>query len=164
MIGAARPPGDDALALRAPDAATTIAVGEAFGRTAPEGAVVLLSGPLGAGKTTFAQGVGRGCGVEGPIASPTYTLIVQHDGDRPFTHVDLYRLDGPAGLETLDLDAILSAPGVVAVEWPATVADLVRPPFATVSIARDGEGRRLSVVFGGEGWEATRDAAVRVAG
>lgn len=146
--------------LRAPDPAATRALGAAFGATAPDGAVLLLSGPLGAGKTTFAQGVGRGCGVEGPIASPTYNLILHHRGDRPFTHVDLYRLDTVAELETLDLDAILSAEGVTCVEWPEKISDRVAPPFARLAFERSGEGdaRTIRVELGGAGWEATRAA------
>lgn len=147
------------LSLEAPDAPTTAAIGEAFGRAAPEGAVLLLSGPLGAGKTTFAQGVGRGCGVAGPIASPTYNLILVHAGERPFTHVDLYRLDDAAALETLDLDAILSASGVVAVEWPELLEPLVRPPAAEIAIAPGPGPRRLEIAFRGPGWETARAAA-----
>lgn len=154
---------DDARAtrpLRAPDPATTRAIGAAFGVTAPDGAVLLLSGRLGAGKTTFAQGVGRGCGVEGPIASPTYNLILRHEGDRPFTHVDLYRLDSATDLETLDLDAILSAGGVTCVEWPEKIADRVVPPFASLAFERSGarDGRAIRVELTGAGWEATRAA------
>lgn len=148
------------LAIDSPDPDSTRAIGEAFGETAPEGAVLLLLGPLGAGKTTFAQGVGRGCGVEGPIASPTYNLVLHHRGERPFTHVDLYRLDSAADLETLDLDEILSAPGVTCVEWPEKIAAAVVEPFARIALepAAEGDGRTLVIELVGDGWEATREA------
>lgn len=148
------------LAIDSLDPDSTRAISEAFGKTAPEGAVLLLYGPLGAGKTTFAQGVGRGCGVEGPIASPTYNLVLHHRGERPFTHVDLYRLDTAAELETLDLDEILSAPGVTCVEWPEKIAAAVVEPFARIVLepAAEGDARTLRVELVGNGWEATREA------
>ncbi|MBW3660930.1 MAG: tRNA (adenosine(37)-N6)-threonylcarbamoyltransferase complex ATPase subunit type 1 TsaE [Gemmatimonadetes bacterium] len=151
--------GGASLEVEARDAAATRAIGEAFGRTAPEGAVVLLAGPLGAGKTTFAQGVGRGCGVTGPITSPTYNLILHYPGERHFTHVDLYRLDTPAELETLDLDEILSGDGVTCVEWPEKLGERVwvPPPSAEVVIEPKPDGARtLRVRLIGEGWEAAR--------
>lgn len=150
---------------RSPDAETTRALGRILGETAPEGAVLLLEGPLGAGKTTLAQGVGAGCGVEGPIASPTYNLVLHYDGARHFTHVDLYRLDDPSDLGTLDLDEILDPEGVTCVEWPALLADRVRPPWGRIRIEAAGSGagaRLLAGAFAGEGWGralASLDAA-----
>ena len=147
------------LALDSPDPGSTRAIGEILGATAPDGAVVLLVGPLGAGKTTFAQGVGRGCGVEGPIASPTYNLILHHAGERPFTHVDLYRLDSVEDLETLDVDEIVSGDGVTCVEWPDKIAPRVAPPFARVELEPlDMSARNVRIRLTGEGWEATRRA------
>jgi len=145
--------------LRTPSPRETRAVGRAFGRHAPEGAIVLLVGSLGAGKTTFAQGVAEGCGVNGPVASPTYNLILHHAGDRPFTHVDLYRLGDESELETLDLEEFLSAEGVTCVEWPAAIADLVPPPRAEVRLERQpDESRAVSIALEGEGWERVREA------
>ena len=141
---------------RSRDARGTAAIGATLGRTAPEGALILLEGPLGAGKTTFAQGVGAGCGVREPITSPTYNLILRYSGERPFTHVDLYRLDDPTELETLDLDAILGAGGVTCVEWPAVLGDRLDPPWARVRIepeAGHAGPRRIRCELAGEGWE-----------
>lgn len=132
-------------------------MGEALGRTAPDGALVLLEGPLGAGKTTFAQGVGAGCGVREPITSPTYNLILRYAGERPFTHVDLYRLADASELETLDLDAILGGSGVTCVEWPALLGDAVDPPWARVRMApvpAAAGARRIQWELAGEGWDA----------
>lgn len=145
--------------LRTSSPRQTREAGRAFGRHAPEGAIVLLAGSLGAGKTTFAQGVAEGCGVSGPVASPTYNLILHHAGDRPFTHVDLYRLGDVSELETLDLDEILSAEGVTCVEWPGPIADLAPPPRAHVRLDRQpDESRTVSIALEGEGWERVREA------
>lgn len=136
----------------------TAAIGEALGRSAPDRAVILLEGPLGAGKTTLAQGVGTGCGVQEPVTSPTYNLILQYRGERPFTHVDLYRLENAAQLESLDLDEVLEASGVMCVEWPELLGERrIEEPWARVRISpgvgRDGS-RHIEGELFGEGWEA----------
>ncbi|HEY7472070.1 MAG TPA: tRNA (adenosine(37)-N6)-threonylcarbamoyltransferase complex ATPase subunit type 1 TsaE [Gemmatimonadota bacterium] len=141
---------------RSRDARATAAIGEALGRTAPEGAVILLEGPLGAGKTTLAQGVGMGCGVREPVTSPTYNLVLQYRGDRRFTHVDLFRLADARALETLDLEEVLEGPGVTCVEWPGLIDGVVRPPSARVRISAEAGSagpRRVEGELVGEGWE-----------
>lgn len=143
----------------APSAAALRAMGRVLGATAPDGAVLLLTGPLGAGKTTLAKGVAEGCGVEGPVTSPTYNLVLHYSGRRPFTHVDLYRLGGPADLATLDLDEILDAPGVTCVEWPSLVAGLVAPPSASVEITvAPDQTRSVMLECEGDGWSQARTA------
>ncbi len=120
--------------------------------------MILLEGPLGSGKTTFAQGVAAGCGVAGPVTSPTYNLVLHHEGRRPFVHADLYRLETPGDLETLDLEEILSPPGMACVEWPELVGGLVRPPYAVVTLAPEGTGRRIAVQLVGGGWSELLEA------
>lgn len=143
---------------RAPGPADTVRLGRLFGRWSPDGAVILVEGGLGAGKTTFAQGVASGCEVPGPVSSPTYNLVLHHLGRRPFVHADLYRLAGPEELETLDLDEIFSPPGVAVVEWPELVADRATPPWAAVALVRENGGRRITGRLIGEGWSAVREA------
>jgi tRNA threonylcarbamoyladenosine biosynthesis protein TsaE len=145
---------------RTSSARETAALGEVFGRLAPAGALLLLEGPLGAGKTTFAQGVGAGCGVRDPVTSPTYNLILHYAGDRPFTHVDLYRLEEASQLETLDLEDALGGSGVTCVEWPALLGEVPASPWARLRIAPDAgiAGRRLEGELVGGGWEAVLEA------
>lgn len=91
-------------------------------------AIITLSGPLGAGKTTLAQGVARGLGIEDSVTSPTFTMMNEYDSGRlPLFHLDLYRLHETPGtaefhldLQMLaaELDEILQAPSLVLVEWP----------------------------------------------
>jgi tRNA threonylcarbamoyladenosine biosynthesis protein TsaE len=91
--------------------------GERLGRQLSKGAVVLLSGPLGAGKTAFARGLaaGLGCELEG-VSSPTFTIIQHYAGPTPLEHVDLYRL-GPDEVDDLLLEDLMDE-AVLAVEWP----------------------------------------------
>lgn len=99
------------------DEIATRALGQRLGGLAPAGTVVALLGDLGAGKTTFAQGVGVGLGVASQVLSPTFTLVQHHEGGRlPLVHADLYRLEDEDALEQLDLDASFAG-AVVLVEW-----------------------------------------------
>ena len=94
-------------------------LGQQLGSALEPGDVVLLVGPLGAGKTTFTQGVGAGLNVQGQVTSPTYIVARVHDalGDGPdLVHVDAYRLEDDLDLETVDLDASVEQ-AVTVVEW-----------------------------------------------
>lgn len=102
-------------------AADTQKLGEELGAALEAGDLVVLDGPLGAGKTTFTQGIARGMGVKGRVTSPTFVIAREHSsiGDGPsLVHVDAYRLgDDPLGeLDALDLDSALEDAVVVA-EW-----------------------------------------------
>ena len=106
------------LRLTCDDAEATRAVGAAVGRHAPAGTVVLLQGDLGAGKTVFAQGVGRGLDAPTVVNSPTFVLMNEHLGGRlPMRHADLYRLDDLDLIAELGLDQAAEG-GVLLVEWP----------------------------------------------
>jgi tRNA threonylcarbamoyladenosine biosynthesis protein TsaE len=95
----------------------TRALGEQLGRDvlAP-GDVVVLSGELGAGKTALAQGVGRGLEVDGPVVSPTFTLVREYKGRHPLCHVDLYRLEWVQELHDLGIEEHLDE-SVTLIEW-----------------------------------------------
>ena len=121
------------------DAADTDAM-EAFGRSLATrlraGDLVLLTGPLGAGKTTLTRGIGAGLGVRGPVQSPTFVLARTHPslaGGPPLVHVDAYRLGSAALLDDLDLDFDRS---VVVVEWGVGLLDDVGDSWLEVVIER----------------------------
>jgi tRNA threonylcarbamoyladenosine biosynthesis protein TsaE len=125
-----------------PTAADTERLGERIGAGLSAGDVVLLSGPLGAGKTVLAKGIGRGLGVSGVITSPTFVIAREHPpgpGGRGvgLVHVDAYRLGGSAELDDLDLDTDLSA-AVVVVEWGEGMAEGLAVDHLLVRLRRRG--------------------------
>ena len=108
------------------------------------GDVVLLHGDLGAGKTTFTQGVAEGLGVDGPVQSPTFTLVREHDacGLRLY-HLDLYRLDDPEQLEDIGYEVFINPPdGVSLIEWPERAGDWLPERFTLIQIQHLGGDRR----------------------
>lgn len=109
------------------------------------GDVVMLHGDLGAGKTTLTQGVAAGLGIEGPVQSPTFTLVREHDAPAMrLYHLDLYRLDDPAELEDIGYEVYINPPdGVSFIEWPERAADWLPERFLLVRIEHLGGDRRL---------------------
>jgi len=100
--------------------AQTRRFGARLGELLQSGDVICLAGELGAGKTCLAQGIGQGLGVEGPITSPSYTLINEYGQEQarlPFYHVDLYRLGEAKEALTLGLEEYFYGEGVCVVEW-----------------------------------------------
>ncbi len=138
-----------------PAEADTLALGEQLGRGLQAGDVVVLSGPLGAGKTTLAKGIALGMDVEGPVTSPSYVLARVHRANRAgrpaMVHVDLYRLldhgrpDLMAELDSLDLDTDLDD-SVAVVEWGEGLAERLSDHHLIISLERlpDGENRTAS--------------------
>jgi tRNA threonylcarbamoyladenosine biosynthesis protein TsaE len=96
----------------------TTAIGERIGAGLAPGTVVLLVGPLGAGKTVIAKGIARALGITETVVSPTYTIVSEYPGNTAtLFHVDLYRVEGREQQENLGLDDIFRGDGVVLVEW-----------------------------------------------
>ncbi|MBM4436565.1 MAG: tRNA (adenosine(37)-N6)-threonylcarbamoyltransferase complex ATPase subunit type 1 TsaE [Actinobacteria bacterium] len=142
-----------------PDA--TRAVGRALGTQLRDGDVVLLQGPLGAGKTVLVKGIADGLGLPDDITSPTYTIVRAHPGGRlPLTHVDLFRLSGPAELDGIDWDGILARPGVVVVEWPERAHGRLPSTYLLAIVAYHSERvRRIALRAVGPGLGAVLAAA-----
>lgn len=118
--------------------------------------VILLSGDLGAGKTTFAQGFGRSLGVPEPIVSPTFTLVRTYKGRLPLVHCDVYRLERLEEVTDLDLPELLDDGGVALVEWGDTITPGLPADFLEVRMEL-GEGdddRHLGLRVVGPSWTA----------
>jgi len=124
------------------------------------GDLVLLTGPLGAGKTALAQGLGAGLGVPGEVTSPTFVIARVHKGGRlPFVHVDAYRLGSALEVDDLDLDASVED-SVTVVEWGGGLVEQLAEAYLEVRIERhDDESRTLVLVPHGGDW-ATRLAGL----
>ena len=126
--------------------ADTRAIASTFALTLNAGAILLLSGDLGAGKTAFVRGLAEGLGVDADqVTSPTFTLVHEYRGGRlPLIHVDLYRLDR-ADLDDIGLDQDLAAQGIVAIEWPERLTRAIKGAI-TVKIAdRGGDEREIAI-------------------
>jgi tRNA threonylcarbamoyladenosine biosynthesis protein TsaE len=124
------------MRVDAPDTDAMEAFGRSLAARLRAGDLVLLTGPLGAGKTTLTRGIGEGLGVRGPVQSPTFVLARTHPnlaGGPPLVHVDAYRLGSAALLDDLDLDFDRS---VVVVEWGAGLLDDVGDSWLEVVIER----------------------------
>jgi tRNA threonylcarbamoyl adenosine modification protein YjeE len=127
------------------DEAQTRALGAELARLCPPGSVVLLRGPLGAGKTTLADGLIVALGGT-KATSPTFTLAHRHDGARmPLWHLDLYRIEDPAAVDDLDLAQYLPADGVAVVEWPERAGDVWPDDRIDVELSVVGVARRAAI-------------------
>jgi tRNA threonylcarbamoyladenosine biosynthesis protein TsaE len=124
--------------LRSESAEQTRECGRELGGRLGAGDLVILSGELGAGKTTFTQGLAEGLGVRGPITSPTFVIARVHPslgGGVPLVHVDAYRLGSLAELDDLDLDTAVED-SVTVVEWGEGKAEVLAQAHYTVHLAR----------------------------
>jgi tRNA threonylcarbamoyladenosine biosynthesis protein TsaE len=136
------------------DEEATRAAGAALAGVLRAGDVVLLDGPLGAGKTTLVRGLLRALGHEGEVPSPSFAIVQPYDElPLPVWHVDLYRIGDPSEIEELGLDTMLGE-GVLIVEWPGRAGAGAWPPSAlALSIAQRDDGSRALTAQPGEGWE-----------
>ena len=110
------------------------------------GDVVLVSGELGSGKTTFVRGACRALGVVGPITSPTFTLGQVHAAPVEVAHLDLYRLGSLAGEDPALLDDYLTPERIAFVEWPEAARPLIEAPAVRVTLEHLGGDRRRVTV------------------
>jgi tRNA threonylcarbamoyladenosine biosynthesis protein TsaE len=128
------------------------------------GDLLVLSGPLGAGKTTLVQGIGDGLGVRGPITSPTFVIARVHPslgGGPALVHADAYRLGGVAEIDDLDLDASTDS-SVTVVEWGEGLAEGLSEDRLEVAIELRGDGRIVRLTGIGPRWAADHHRIVRV--
>jgi tRNA threonylcarbamoyladenosine biosynthesis protein TsaE len=156
-----RPDGPAAVAqVELPTAEDTRAWGTRLGRLLRAGDLLVLTGDLGAGKTTLTQGLGDGLGVRGPVTSPTFVIARVHPsvtGGPALVHVDAYRLGGLAELEDLDLDTSLEE-SVTVVEWGHGLAEGLTEDRLEV-VLRGEDTRTVTVHAHGPRWSGEQDRA-----
>jgi tRNA threonylcarbamoyladenosine biosynthesis protein TsaE len=152
------------ITLPLPD--DTRGLGASLGELVRAGDLIVLDGPLGAGKTVLVQGLALGLGAQGPVTSPTFVISRVHEGGRlPLVHVDAYRLAGTLEVDDLDLDTDLTQ-AVVAVEWGAGLVEALTDAHLRIELTRpegaeEGE-ERVAVLYpvGGDWAERLRAASI----
>lgn len=135
------------------DVIDTFNLGRQLGEQISGGEILLLDGPLGAGKTVFVKGLTSALGIDpGEVTSPSFTLVNPYDGRLPIFHIDLYRLDeGPGAAHAVDLDELLNDErAVVVIEWAERLGRYPLPSNVwRISIAGDGDTpRTISITPG----------------
>ncbi len=133
-----------------PNAAATREFGKKLGRSLPANSILLLAGNLGAGKTTFVQGLAEGLEIPESIESPTFTLINEYTNGRiPLYHLDLYRLEA-SEIEDLNLEqyweGIEVEPGIVAIEW-ADRLPYKPESYLQIELTYTEKGDRIATIF-----------------
>lgn len=124
----------------------TEAAGEQLAASLGSGAVVALTGELGAGKTCFTQGVARGLGVTGRAVSPTFVLVNEYRGRVPVHHVDAYRTGSLTELLDLGIEELFDGDGVTIVEWADKLLPLLPPRTVHVRIEGVGDEPRIITI------------------
>lgn len=128
-------------------------LGSRLGSLLQAGDVICLSGDMGAGKTVFSAGIGKGWGTKTPVSSPTFTFIHVHTrttDNQHLYHLDCYRLEHPSEAETIGLDDILNGNGPVILEWPEVILNVLPKQRLWIEIRVQDHTRR-NFVFMGEG-------------
>lgn len=140
-----------AIIVHTHSAEQTRQLGATLAQVLQPGDIIWLRGELGAGKTTLAQGIARGLGVNEPVLSPTFTLIREHRGRLPFFHADAYRLEGAEQAADLGLQEYFERGGVFAIEWAEHIAEAL--PEERLDVLLEGgvdEDRRITLTAYGE--------------
>jgi tRNA threonylcarbamoyladenosine biosynthesis protein TsaE len=131
--------------LRTPSAEATRELAAAIGPLLGGGDVLVLAGDLGAGKTTFTQGLAVSLGVTAPVTSPTFTLVHEYTGRVPVVHIDVYRLEHLQEVHDLGFDELVGGDAIAVVEWGDVLGPLLPPDRLHVAFeyASDDENTRV---------------------
>ena len=119
-----------------------LALGKKLGSVLEKNDVLILTGELGAGKTTFTKGLAKGLEIEQMIKSPTYTIVREYEGRLPLYHLDVYRIEGDA--DSIDLDEFLFGGGITVIEWGNLLGQDLPDDYLEVEILKEASGRQLN--------------------
>lgn len=118
----------------------TFEIGRQFGQMARPGQVLALTGDLGVGKTLFTQGLAKGLGIEGPVSSPTFTIVQEYDKGRlPFYHFDVYRIADPEEMDEIGFDDYIYGNGICLIEWAELIEDILPQECIKITIEKNLE-------------------------
>ena len=118
----------------------TYELGRKMGREAEPGQIVCLSGDLGVGKTVFTQGFAAGLGIEGPVNSPTFTILQQYeDGRLPLYHFDVYRIGDVSEMDEIGYEDYFYGDGVCLIEWANLIEEILPEKYTEIRIEKDLE-------------------------
>ncbi len=147
------------IIIESKTAVVTRRIGEAIGKGLQPGDVILLAGPLGAGKTTLVQGMAKGLGVTGSVMSPTFVLMRELEGRLKLYHLDLYRLEKMPEITDLGLDDYLFGEGVTVIEWADKAEALWPDDHMRIDLeyGAEGKGRKLKVTAHGKRYQKMMD-------
>lgn len=124
-----------------------VAIGQLIGEKLTAGDVLILTGDLGAGKTTLTKGIAKGLDVAQMIKSPTYTIVREYEGRLPLYHLDVYRIGDDS--DSIDLDDFLYGEGVTIIEWGELLDEQLFDDYLTLTLEHHGDGRKLSGIAHG---------------
>lgn len=142
---------EDIFSMISNSAEDTYDLGCEIGKWLERGQLILLSGDLGTGKTIMTQGICAGVGVEEDVTSPTFNLINEYESAFPIYHMDLYRLENEEELQDLGFEDYLDGKGIIIIEWPDIVYNIIPADFLYVKIRRISiEKREISIKAEGE--------------
>lgn len=149
----------DELSIASFSAQETMDLGKKLANYLRGGEVIALEGELGAGKTQFVKGLAEGLHAEGPVTSPTFTLLHIYEGRLSLAHFDVYRLPVPQAFEELGYEEYFVAPWVAAIEWSDLIKPYLPPDYLQVKLAHiyrqeQGEGRLITFCPHGESMKA----------
>ncbi|MCQ2361816.1 MAG: tRNA (adenosine(37)-N6)-threonylcarbamoyltransferase complex ATPase subunit type 1 TsaE [Acidaminococcaceae bacterium] len=134
------------MTIHLDNAEATENLGKQLGKLLFDGAVVLLTGDLGAGKTLLTKGVAMARGVDGTaVVSPTFTLMNIYEGDMEIRHFDLYRLESEEELDNIGFDEYCGGTGITVIEWADLFMERMPQEYILIKLLREDAGRRAEV-------------------
>lgn len=132
-----------------------LAYAESLGKKLQAGDIIVLTGELGAGKTTFTKGLGKGLDIHQMIKSPTYTIVREYEGRLPLYHMDVYRIgDDP---DSIDLDEYLFGNGVTVIEWGNLLAQDLPSAYLEILFDYQDDAREVTLAAHGHRYDTYLD-------
>ena len=119
----------------------TISFGKHYASLLPAGSIIALSGDLGAGKTTFVQGIAQGLSISESVQSPTFNYLNIYHGALPLYHFDLYRMKGPSDFFSMGFEEYFNSDGITVIEWAERLDGMLPPHTLFIHFCYDGNER-----------------------